>query len=123
MNQGFPVVDIILQNHYCGLLGEQEIQRCSIVPQVMSLGNTLTIDQQLTLCAPFSESEIKDAMFSIPNTKSPSPDGYSSGFFKSWHLIGGLVKDAIQHFFQKGIMPSFLAKTKLILLAKVQNPA
>ena len=62
-------------------------------------------------------------MFSIPNTKSPGPDGYSSGFFKStWQLIGGLVKEAIQYFFQKRKMPPFLAETKLILLPEVQNP-
>ncbi|KAJ8420991.1 hypothetical protein Cgig2_010630 [Carnegiea gigantea] len=92
VNQGFPAVATILQNYYKGLLGEQDIQRCNIDPQVMSMGNTLTIDQQFTLCAPFSESEIKAAMFSTPNTKSPGPDGYSSGFFKStWHLTGGLA--------------------------------
>ena len=73
---------------------------------------------------PFSESEIKAAMFLTLNTKSAGPDGYSSGFSKStWHLTGGLVKDAIQHFFQKGIMPPFLAETKLILFPKVQNLA
>jgi len=60
------------------------------------MGNILIVEQQLALCAPFTEKDIKIALFSIPNTKSPGPDGFSSGFFKStWHIIGGLVKDAI----------------------------
>lgn len=33
------------------------------------------------------------------------------------------MKDAIQHFFQKGIMPSFLGETKLVLLPNIQSPA
>lgn len=62
VNQGFPAVATIMQKYYKGLLGEHDIQRCSIDPQVMCMGNTLTIAQQLSLCAPFSESDIKVAM-------------------------------------------------------------
>ena len=89
-----------MQNYLIGLLGVQDIQRSKIDPHVISMGNVLTIDQQLYMCALFLDKDIKTAMFLIPNTKSPGPDGYSSGFFKStWHLTGGLVKEAIQHFF------------------------
>jgi len=31
----------------------------------------------------FSSNDIKDALWSIPNHKSPRPDGYSIGIFKS----------------------------------------
>jgi len=41
------------------------------------------------LCAPFTDQEIKIALFSIPNIKSPGPDGFSSGYFKAtWHITG-----------------------------------
>jgi len=60
------------------------------------MGNSLNVEQQLALCTPFTEQDIKDAIFSIPNTKSPGPDRFSSGFFKStWHMIGGLIIAAI----------------------------
>jgi len=60
------------------------------------MSNSLTVEQQLAICAPFTEKDIKDAIFSIPNTKSPGPDGFSSGFFKTtWHITGRLVIDAI----------------------------
>ncbi|KAJ8419243.1 hypothetical protein Cgig2_006407 [Carnegiea gigantea] len=55
------------------------------------------------LCKPFSEKDIKDALFSIPNLKSPGPDGYNSGFFKTtWPLLGGLNCDTIHRFFHTG---------------------
>jgi len=83
VTRGFPAIAKLLQDNYRGLLGEQDFHRCSIDPHAMAMGNSLTIDQQLSLCTPFSKNEIKAAMFSIPNTKSPGPDGYSSGFFKT----------------------------------------
>ncbi|KAJ8421597.1 hypothetical protein Cgig2_020786 [Carnegiea gigantea] len=96
VNQGFLAVATIPQNYYKGLPREKDIQRCCIDPQVICMGNTLAIDQQLSLCASFLNKDIKTAMFSIPNTKFPVPNGYSNGFFKStWHSIGGLVKEAI----------------------------
>ena len=87
------------------------------------MGNILTIKQQLALCALVSKKDIKAALFSIPNTKSPGLDGFYSGFFKStWHIIGGIVKDAIQHIFHTRKMPEFLRETKFVLLPKVQQP-
>jgi len=78
-------------------LGEHDSQRRQIDPHVISIGNTLIVEQQLAMCAPFIKKDIKIAIFSTPNTKSPDPDGFSSGFFKTtWHITGGLVNDAIQ---------------------------
>ena len=62
-------------------------------------------------------------IFSIPNFKSPGPDGYNSGFFKAyWDDIGGLVCSTIKECFSIGQIPSFYRQTKLILLPKVANP-
>jgi len=112
-----------MQQFYKRLLGEQNNWRRQIDPHVIGMGNILTVEQQLALCASFTEKDIKTAIFSIPNTKSPGPDGFSSGFFKStWHLTGGLVKDAIQQFFLTRKMPDYLGGTKLVLIPKVKNP-
>ncbi|KAJ8429682.1 hypothetical protein Cgig2_004481 [Carnegiea gigantea] len=51
------------------------------------LGNTLSIKRQLELCHPFTHQEIKDAIFSIPNTKYPGHDGYLSDFLKPVGLL------------------------------------
>ncbi|XP_062075245.1 uncharacterized protein LOC133779282 [Humulus lupulus] len=68
--------------------------------------------------------EIKAALFSIPNTKSPGPDGYGSGFFKSmWKDIGQDICSAITHSFAMGHFPKELYETTLSFIPKVANPA
>jgi len=62
-----------MQHYYMTLLGEQVSQRRQIDPQVITMGNVLTIEQQLALCVPFTEQDIKTAIFSIPNTKVTWP--------------------------------------------------
>ncbi|KAJ8420343.1 LOW QUALITY PROTEIN: hypothetical protein Cgig2_012108 [Carnegiea gigantea] len=120
--QGFPAVASILQHYYKSQLGEQLPHSGKIDPHVISMGNVLSIEQQFGLCAPFSDNDIKNAIFSIPNTKSPGPNGFSSGFFKStWHITGGLVINAVRHFLTTSKMPSFLGETKLILLPKANQ--
>ena len=99
------------------------MERLPIDLEVIDRGNTLPIDLQMKLCGPFSAKDIKEAIFLIPNLKSPGPDGFSSGFFKAtWHITGELVCNAIQQFFQSSYMPPFPRQTKLILLPKVPNP-
>lgn len=54
--------------------------------------------------------------------KSPGPDWFSSGFFKkSWEVVGPLVLNAVQEFFQTGKMLKQCNATSLVLLPKVQN--
>jgi len=90
---------------------------------VVNLGGCLSLEQQMPICLPFSDSDIKKVLFSIPSHKSPGPDGYNSGFYKAcWDDIGPLVCAAIKEFFSSGPLPSFYGLTKLILLPKISNP-
>ena len=90
---------------------------------MIAAGNTLIVEQQLKLCEPFTDQEIKTIMFSVPNIKSPSLDAFRSGFFKvTWQMTGEMVREAVQQCFHTGIMPSFLGETKLVLIPKAPNP-
>ena len=81
------------------------------------------MEQQVDLCKPFTDADIKEVMFSIPNHKSLGLDGFSSGFFKSsWNSKGPRVCAMVTHFFHTGHMPLFISATKLILLPKVAHP-
>ena len=105
------------------MLGCTESHRPSIDMQIIAKGNILNVEQQLQLCKPFDNNDIRKVLFSIPSHKSPGLDGFNSGFYKScWEDIGPLVCNAIQEFFEKGSLPSFYGKTKLILLPKIPNP-
>ena len=108
---------------YRKLLGEQQSTRKKINLQVIHLGPTLSLEDQIGLCKQFSNKEIKGALFSIPNFKSPGPDGYNSGFFKaSLGTIGPMVCSAVYEFFHRGVIPKYISATKLVVLPKVPHP-
>ncbi|KAJ8449647.1 hypothetical protein Cgig2_005669 [Carnegiea gigantea] len=79
--EGFEQVGLTMFHYYKNLLGDQPAARTPIDTDVIALGNVLTSEQQVSMCRPFSCSDIKKVFWSIPNHKSPGPDGYSSGFF------------------------------------------
>lgn len=84
--EGFDQVGDVMLSFSKDLLGQIPFQRQPIDPVTISQGAILSPEQQIDLCKPFNGKDIKEAMFSIPNLKSPGPDGFSSGFFKTtWH--------------------------------------
>ncbi|XP_060180066.1 uncharacterized protein LOC132609887 [Lycium barbarum] len=55
--------------------------------------------------------------------KSPSPDGYESGFFKaSWSVVGQDICEAVLEFMRNGKMLKQLNATLIYLIPKVSNP-
>lgn len=55
--------------------------------------NKISKEQAYSLQAEFTESKIKEAMFSISDNEVPSPDGFTAGFYKkNWEVVG---KDVI----------------------------
>jgi len=99
-NEGFDEVTNIISSLYSNLLGKQLILRSNLNVEAIRKGPILTTEQQLKLFSQFTDQEIKNAMFSIPNVKSSRPDGYNSGFYESsWRIIVPLVCTAVNEFF------------------------
>ncbi|KAG7542496.1 Reverse transcriptase domain [Arabidopsis thaliana x Arabidopsis arenosa] len=47
-------------------------------------------DEKERLIRPITEMEIKEVLFSMPNDKSPGPDGFTTEFYKeTWDIIAG----------------------------------
>ena len=121
--EGFDRVAEIMTDFNHNLLGRQEQHRSPIDMEVIGLGHTLNLDQQMRLCQPFNDSEIKQAVFSIPSFKSLGPYGFNGGFYKaSWDVIGPLVCSAIQEFFKTVKLSRFYGETKIVILPKIENP-
>jgi len=75
------------------------------------------------MCKEFTDLDIKEAIFFIPNFKSPGLDGFNSRFCKAtWQKLGPFVCAAVKNFFTKGTIPSYINETKLIVLPKVPHP-
>nr|GEU59262.1 hypothetical protein [Tanacetum cinerariifolium] len=71
-----------------------------------------------------SDQEIKDAIFSIGNDKSPGPDGYTAAFFKEvWDIISKDIMLAIREFFVNGKLLKELNLTIIALMPKVSSLA
>ncbi|KAJ8433708.1 hypothetical protein Cgig2_019817 [Carnegiea gigantea] len=122
VQQGFPEVARVLQSFYGSLLGPSS-PTAPLNPQIIAMGSTLSLEQQMDLCTPFTRDNIKEALFSIPGIKSPELDGFNSTFFKAtWDITGPLVCQAINQFFQTAQLSPNFGKTKLVLLPKIQNP-
>ena len=70
-----------------------------------------------------THEEIKNAIFSINDSKAPGPDGFLSLFFKkAWSIVGSDVVEAVESFFISGCMPREINCTIIALVPKVPNP-
>ncbi|GJW28396.1 hypothetical protein Tco_0045271 [Tanacetum coccineum] len=71
-----------------------------------------------------SDTEIKNAMFSMGNEKSPGPDGFTAAFFKeAWDIVGKDVILAVREFFINGKLLKEMNHTIIALIPKVSTPA
>ncbi|XP_074283502.1 uncharacterized protein LOC141608050 [Silene latifolia] len=67
--------------------------------------------------------EIRAALNSIDNNKSPGVDGYSLGFFKdTWDITGPDFSAAVLEFFHHGKMPRAANSTLITLIPKTEAP-
>ncbi|GJT49872.1 putative reverse transcriptase domain, reverse transcriptase zinc-binding domain protein [Tanacetum coccineum] len=69
-----------------------------------------------------SNKEVKDAIFSMGNDKSPGPDGFTAAFFKeAWDIVGNDVTCAVCEFFTNGKLLNELNHTIIALIPKVSS--
>lgn len=72
---------------------------------------------------PFSGEEIRKALFSIANNKSPGLNGSIVEFFKiHWTKIGPSFIEAVQSFFSSGYLLKEWNQSILVMLPKVEAP-
>lgn len=69
--------------YYARLLGTPAPTTSRVRTEVLDADPRLNLQQQVALIKPFSMADVKAAVFSIHDAKSPGHDGYSSGFFKT----------------------------------------
>ena len=88
-----------------------------------NLFKTLSVDQQRTLEAPFSELEIKCAIWDCGADKSPGPNGYSLLFYKTfWPTIKGDLMRAIKHFEDHASLGHGSNSSFITLIPKCTDP-
>ncbi|XP_071728987.1 uncharacterized protein [Rutidosis leptorrhynchoides] len=121
IKEGKAVPDVFF-SHYTNFLGTSDACASLSNPDEI-FTKCITSDLAEAMIVPVIESEVKNAIFSIGEGKSPEPDGYSSTFFKhSWDIIGPDVTKAIQDFFSNAQLLTEINHTVIALLPKVASP-
>ncbi|KAL2925374.1 LINE-1 retrotransposable element ORF2 protein [Bienertia sinuspersici] len=111
------------QKYYLSLLGERKEDREQVDQQIVKSGPISETDQGTFLTALPTDDEVRKAIFSIKDDKSPGPDGFGSYFFQdNWTLIGKDVCEAVRSFFSSGKLLKELNATFLTLIPKVNCP-
>ena len=88
-----------------------------------SMEAVVTQEHNSTLLLKFKAEEVRKAVFQMPPSKSPSPDGMSCFFFqKFWHIIGDLVVKAMLSFLNSGHMLKKINYTHIALIPKIKKP-
>jgi hypothetical protein len=83
----------------------------------------LSVVERSSLTRPFSESEVKDAIWDCDSFKSPGPDGVNFGFIKDfWEEMKGDVMRFISEFHRNGKLTKGLNSTFIALIPKVDSP-
>ncbi|GKA02581.1 RNA-directed DNA polymerase, eukaryota, reverse transcriptase zinc-binding domain protein [Tanacetum coccineum] len=75
--------------------------------------------QQDDLKRDVSNEEIKRAVWDCGTDKSPSPDGFSFGFYRRfWYLIENDVYDVVKYFYTYGVIPKGCNSSFIALIPK-----
>jgi len=86
--------------------------------------NSITEESKLAALMPITDEDIRAALFSIPDTKTPGPDGYNALFYKkSWDIIKADFIAAIRFFFSNNSLPRCVNATRVALVPKKEQPA
>lgn len=85
---------------------------------------SLSDTQLLQLNAPFSNEELDATIQSLPNGKSPGPDGFSNEYIKLYHPI--LTPHSFNHVLNGGTIPAenllCLNREKLLITWRISDP-
>lgn len=113
----------VFLDYYKQLLDTKEQGLCSIDRAVFDRGPVVSEQQGIELCRPVSVEEVKEAVWDIPNSKSPGPDGFTAEFYRAaWDIIKVDVVAAIQDYFLNGKLLKQTNATLLTLVPKSRNP-
>ncbi|KAM0914257.1 hypothetical protein ACQ4PT_011637 [Festuca glaucescens] len=111
----------VLLTHFKGILGTKAARHVSLDWE----GLHYPAHDLSELDVPFSEDEIKDAVFSLPSIKAPGPDGFIGAFFKScWDIIHDDIAAAILHMANlRGGCANLINSANIILIPKKPDAA
>ena len=84
---------------------------------------TLSFNDGATLIKPFTEEEVRVAVWDVDSYKCPGSDGITFGFIKDfWDILKGDVMRFLVEFHRNGRLAKGINSTFIALIPKVDNP-
>ncbi|XP_074292460.1 uncharacterized protein LOC141619333 [Silene latifolia] len=109
--------------YYQELLGTHNTT-AAININVVRQGQCYTEAHWLLMSSHVTTEEVKKCLFSIPASKSPGPDGYSSQFYRdAWDIVGTEICEAVINFFDTGKLLTQINATVITLIPIIDRPA
>ncbi|GKD28037.1 hypothetical protein Tco_1234251 [Tanacetum coccineum] len=118
----FHKVPMAFVTHYSSFLGQQGVNQTLNSDNLFI--NKLDSNVASNMVRIVSTREVKEAIFSMGNDKSPGPDGYTVAFFKeAWDIVSNDVTKAVKEFFINGNLLKVVNHTIIALIPKVASPS
>jgi hypothetical protein len=97
---------------------------CPSIDAVLeSIPTKVTPDMNEDLLKPYTDSEIKAALFQMGPTKSPGPDGFPALFYQThWDFFQAEICNAVRYFLEGGEIPEGMCDSVIVLIPKVAHP-
>ena len=94
------------------------------IEEVLShIPSRVDVSMNASLNAPYSNAEVKTALFQMFPTKAPGPDGFPAHFFqKHWDLCGDEVTRMIIRVLDGADSPEEINNTFIVLIPKISSP-
>ena len=109
-------IDTLIGTYFTDLFSSSGSNSEAVTSSVMT---SITAEQNRILLAPFTDADVKEALFSMHPDKSPGPDGMNPAFYKKiWHIMGRDILAACLYFIANKQFPLDLNKTFIVLIPK-----
>jgi hypothetical protein len=118
--EGVPSIRQAVFTHFASHFKVRPVERPGVENLLFRM---LSAVDRGSLTKPFSEAEVKAAIWDCDSFKSPGPDGINFGFYKDfWAELKGDVMRFISEFHRNGRLSKGLNSTFIALIPKVDNP-
>ncbi|GKU99946.1 hypothetical protein SLEP1_g12720 [Rubroshorea leprosula] len=109
-----------VMKYFANLFSDEGWQR----PTLEGLSfKSISEEDRSMLIEPFTEEEVKAAVWNCDSTKAPGPDGFTFGFIKNeWEVIKADIMVFLKDFHTNGRMVRGSNASFLVLIPKKENP-
>ena len=112
----------LIYSYYKQLFGKQPHRTVSLSELAWGEHGMLTAGEIASLTLPFSEEEVKHAVFDMKIDSAPDPDGFSISFYRGcWDTIKGDLMDLINDFYRGNLDIKRLNYSVITLVPKIKE--